>query len=223
MHCHLTVCYPSANELGYFRGWVLTFNLHVPLCAWVAAVVGVVCVCVCVCGGGGARARVCVCVCVCVCVHARFLNIPAGLACGTSRGLDVRLVDMICLNAHRWLLFSCCYCSPPYTMPLSWCWLLAANTMWLNLLILDSRRVLAPALKVLGSDIKTHLNSRFCLQAIFGRRLLGNQYEHGKNCVPAALSHTLPHTPPSFCGERPVAAALPTTCVGYASMCTRHG
>ena len=32
--------------------------------------------------------------------------------------------------------------------------------------ILDSRRVLAPAPKVLGPDIKTHLKSRFCLQAI---------------------------------------------------------
>ena len=31
-----------------------------------------------------------------------------------------------------------------------------------NFFILDSRRVLAPAPKVLGSDIKTHLKSRFC-------------------------------------------------------------
>ena len=31
-----------------------------------------------------------------------------------------------------------------------------------NFFILDSRRVLAPAPKVLGSDIKTHLESRFC-------------------------------------------------------------
>ena len=35
-----------------------------------------------------------------------------------------------------------------------------------NFFILDSRRVSAPASKVLGSDIKTHLKSRFCLQAI---------------------------------------------------------
>ena len=35
-----------------------------------------------------------------------------------------------------------------------------------NCFILDSRRVLAPAPKVPGSDIKTHLKSRFCLQAI---------------------------------------------------------
>ena len=39
-----------------------------------------------------------------------------------------------------------------------------------NFFILDSRRVLAPAPKVLGSDIKTHLKSRFCLQAILKKR-----------------------------------------------------
>ena len=32
--------------------------------------------------------------------------------------------------------------------------------------MLDSRRVLAPAPKVLGPDCKPHLKSRFCLQAI---------------------------------------------------------
>ena len=31
-----------------------------------------------------------------------------------------------------------------------------------NVFILDSRRVLTPAPKVPGSDIKTHLESRFC-------------------------------------------------------------
>ena len=35
-----------------------------------------------------------------------------------------------------------------------------------NFFILGWRRVLTPAPKVLGSDIKTHLNSRFCLRAI---------------------------------------------------------
>ena len=39
-----------------------------------------------------------------------------------------------------------------------------------NFFILDSRRVLAPAPKVLGSDIKTHLKSRFCVQAILKKR-----------------------------------------------------
>ena len=39
-----------------------------------------------------------------------------------------------------------------------------------NVFILDSRRVLAPAPKVLGSDIKTHLKSRFCLQAILTKK-----------------------------------------------------
>ena len=37
-----------------------------------------------------------------------------------------------------------------------------------NFFILDSRRVLAQAPKVLGSDTKTHLKSRFC--AIFKKR-----------------------------------------------------
>ena len=36
--------------------------------------------------------------------------------------------------------------------------------------VLDSRRVLAPAPKVLGSDIKTHLKSRFC--AILKKRVV---------------------------------------------------
>ena len=36
----------------------------------------------------------------------------------------------------------------------------------INFFRLDSRRVLAPAPKVLESDIKTHLKSRFCLLAI---------------------------------------------------------
>ena len=39
-----------------------------------------------------------------------------------------------------------------------------------NFFILDLRRVLAPAPKVLGSDIKTHLKSRFYLQAIWKNR-----------------------------------------------------
>ena len=39
-----------------------------------------------------------------------------------------------------------------------------------NFFILDSRRVLAPAPKVLESDSKTHLKSRFCLQAILKKR-----------------------------------------------------
>ena len=42
------------------------------------------------------------------------------------------------------------------------------NTMWRKLFYW--RRVLAPAPKVLGSDIKTHLKSRFCLQAILKKR-----------------------------------------------------
>ena len=45
------------------------------------------------------------------------------------------------------------------------------GTQWgVNFFILDSRRVLAPAPKVPGSDIKTHLKSRFCLQAILIKR-----------------------------------------------------
>ena len=39
-----------------------------------------------------------------------------------------------------------------------------------NFFILESRRVLAPAPKVPGSDIKTHPKTTFCVQAILTKR-----------------------------------------------------
>ena len=62
-----------------------------------------------------------------------------------------------------------------------------------KLFVLDSKRVLAPAPKVPGSDIKTHLKSRFCLQAIWKKRCAIYEcvmhWPH--ECTPVEPGHTV--------------------------------
>ena len=79
------------------------------------------------------------------------------------------------------------------------CW--PANTMWRKCFYSDTRRVLAPAPKVLGSDIKTHLKFRFCLHAILKER--GAMYKVEVDWLPPKPTSCMGvprknHCPPSI-------------------------
>ena len=64
-----------------------------------------------------------------------------------------------------------------------------------NFFILGSRRVLAPAPKVPGSDITTHLKSRFCLQAILTKRGAMLEFEIDVPNVPSRDTGSIYLTP----------------------------